>query len=800
MLVRDLRFALRQFRHQPVFSLLAISILALGIGASSAVFSLLYDAVLKPLPYPDAGRLLFIHNAFPKHQVAVTGVSGFDYAEVKRHTGVFSNAGVFFWNDLNLTGAGEPRHVDVVNMSASVFETLGLKPQIGRTFSEAEDQHGAPGTAVLSENLWRSAFASDPQVLGRVIHLNSLPYTIIGVMPRAFDFPSRETQLWIPTGFRQGEFTLEGGRMEKWLHMVARVAPSASPQKVEAALAAISDSLASRYAPFYPKNEGWHFTARRLAEEQTDSVRRWLYLAFAAVFSVLLIACINVSGLLLVRGAARTGEIAVRLAMGATQKRIVRQILSETLVLTVPGAALGLILAVWAVPLVNLYGPLPRPTSIHLWTLFCALALALVSALVAGLLPALLTARLPIEEGLKRAAARTSTVRGSWRDIAVAAQLAVAVALVFTATLLSRSFLNLTRTPTGFAQAHVWTGGVFWFGGNATGGQPWNTQFFEPLLEQLSSLPGVERASAGNALPFNPSGVWTEALRLPGRPKMTPPPEAQIGIVLPGYFETLGIPLVRGRTFTSRDRAGAPPVAVIDEELARRYFPGEDPLGKPVGSGGAETPARIIGVVGSVHNRDLGGPPEPQVYYPELQERADAAYLVLRTKGDADPTAAVRKSIALLNPGVALFDVRTMDERVATSLHLRRFVAFLLNGLAFTGLLLAAVGLYAALAHLVELRRREIGIRIALGAVPSQIVRMTVARGGLVVAAGLVAGSLAAAAAGLAVRSQLFGIELSDPLTWICVVAAILVAAALSAVIPAHRAARIDPALALRHE
>jgi putative ABC transport system permease protein len=799
-LIHDLRFAFRQIRKRPGFALIAALILGLGIGGSTAVFSVLYQAVLKPLPYPDAQRLLFVHNAFPKRQVSLAGMSGFDYAEIKRHTDVFASAGIFFWNDLTLTGMGDARHIDVVNTSATLFAVLGVKPRLGRTFSAAEDQYGAAGTTILSDSLWRTAFGADPHVLGRVIHLNGDPYTVIGVMPHSFQFPSRETQLWIPAALRQGEFTIEGGRLEKWLHMVARLSRAATPERTKSALQVIGDQLASSFPQFYPKSDGWHFTTRQVGDEQTESIRLWLYLAFAAVFAVLLIACINVSGLLLIRAAARNGEVAVRMALGATKDRIIRQILAETSVLAFSGCILGLVFAIWAVHLVNLYGPLAQTTPVHGWTLLFAVALALISTICAGLLPALFTAELPVEQALKGAATRTSTRSGGWRDGIVAAQVALAVALVFTATQLSRSFLNLTRVPTGFEQRHVWTGALTLSGWRDTADQSWNTRFFEPLLAELASIPGVEAASSANAIPFNPSGVWIEGLKLPGQPKRNPPPEAQISLAFPGYFEAIGIPLLRGRTFTSRDRARAPLVAVIDEELAHRYFPGEEPLGKLIGSGGSGTGASIIGVVGSVHNSDLGGPREPEVYFPELQERTEATYLVLRTKGDVDPTGAVRKAIAKFNPGAALFDVRLMDQRVGDSLKLRRFIAFLLNGLAVTGMLLAVVGLYASLAHLVELRQREIGIRVALGALQFQIVRMILARAGIVVAVGLVLGAVGAVGAGLAVESQLFGVRLTDAAAWIGVLGVILIAAAIPACFPAWRAARIEPSVALRHE
>jgi putative ABC transport system permease protein len=320
------------------------------------------------------------------------------------------------------------------------------------------------------------------------------------------------------------------------------------------------------------------------------------------------------------------------------------------------------------------------------------------------------------------------------------------------------------------------------------------------LLARLKSLPEVESASGANALPFNPSGVWTEELQLAGRLKTNPRPQAQIGVSLPGYFQVMKIPLLRGRTFTERDRAGSLPVAVIDQELARRYFPGEEPIGKLIGSGGMDTPSRIIGIVGSVRNSDLGGPREPEVYYPELQERSESMYLVLRTRSDADPTAAVRGAIAALDPGIALYDVQRMDERIAASLKLRRFVAFLLNGFAMTGMLLAGVGLYSSLAHLVELRRREIGIRIALGAMQSQVVQLIVARGGMVAAVGLGAGIAGAVLAARLVRSQLFGVQATDVAAWATVLGAILIAAGLAIWFPAQRAARIEPSIALREE
>lgn len=599
-LIQDFRFTFRQLHARPAFALSAVVVLALGIGSSTAVFNVFYQVLLKTLPYSDAERLFFVHNSFPRNQVSTAGVSGFDYAAIRRQTELFADAGIFYWNDLTLTGRGNARHLNVINASASLFRALGIKPELGRTFSTREDQYGAPGTAVLSDRLWRSNFDADPKVLGRPIYLNGVPYTVVGVMPQRFEFPSRESEIWIPVALRPGNFTLEGGRLEKWLHMVAKLSPGVSLEKAKSGLQAISARLGADYPALYQSKDGWQFTLRQIADEQTENVRRWLYLAFGAVLSVLLIACINVSGLLLIRGHARRSEIAVRRAIGAPKSRIVLQILTETGVLVVLSCVPGVLLSAWIVHLVNVFGPLGQPIGVHIESLFFALGAIFVSTIVAGLIPALLAVRLPPERAWKSSATRTTTRDSGARYAIVAAQIAFAVSLVFTATQLNRSFLNLTRVPAGFERQHIWTGALTLPSHRYIANQSWNTSFFEPLLKRLRALPGVEAASGANAIPFNPSGTWTEEFRLPDGPKLDPRPQAQIDLAFPGYFETIGIPLLKGRTFTDRDRSGTPPVALVDEALARRYFPDEEPLGKLIASGGAATPATIIGIVGSV--------------------------------------------------------------------------------------------------------------------------------------------------------------------------------------------------------
>ncbi len=556
---QDVRFALRQMAKRPGFATVAVIVLAIGIGSVTAVFAVLYQALLRPRPYPNAQQLFFIQNAFPKGQVTMAGVSGFDYCEIRKLTNVFSESGIYYYNDLNLTGVGTAQHVDVVNASSSMFDVFGMKPKIGRVFTAAEDTKGADGTAILSDALWRGTFGADPNVLGRVIHLDGTPYAVIGVMPRSFQFPSDETQLWIPVAMRPGEFTIEGGRIEKWLHMVARLAPAVSAERAAAALNSATADLGARFPTFYPTKDGWHFTAQPLADELTEHIRRWLYLAFGAVGAVMLIACINVSGLLLIRGTARQTEISIRLAVGASRLRIVRQLLTETALLAFGGCLFGTCAAIAAIRFINLYGPLRQPTPIVSWALLFAPLMAILGTWIAGLIPAFGAIRL-----------RSGSTKG--RDVVVAGQIALALTLLFTAAQLNRSFLNLTHQPPGF-KARVFgvarlacPAGITRHRKVGTpissrrcwSNWPRSPEFKSPLAAMFPST----RAASGPRHSTCRAGA-----------KQSPPPEAQIGLSFPDYFAAMQIPLVLGRTFTKEDRADSQRVAVIDEELSRRYFP-----------------------------------------------------------------------------------------------------------------------------------------------------------------------------------------------------------------------------------
>lgn len=802
-LASDCNYSLRQIRRNLSLTILCVAVLAIGIGSTTAVFAILYDAILKPLPYRDAGQLVYVHNEFPQSQLAVTAESGPDFADLSTHHEIFSETAAYYFNDFTMTGAGSAQHVDAVNASASFFPMLGIAPKLGRTFTLEEDRYGAATAVVLSDAFWHSAFGADRNVIGRWIALDGTPYRIIGVMPADFNFPYPATQMWIPLALAPSAL-VPGQRGDKWLQMVARVALRLTPERANAALAEISHTYANAYPNDYPEKTGWHFSCTPLIEQQTHAIRGWLLLAFGAVFCVLLIACINVSVLLLVRASVRRGEWAVRAALGASPGRLVRQVLAEAGLLALIGCGAGIFLSLVLVKLSNQFGPIHR-TTIEPWTfLFCA-GLCILATLLAGVLPAATFSRLPLEQELRASSPRTSGRESHWRRILVAGQIGIAIALLFTATALSRSFAKLLDVSPGFSPESVWTASIQLPQRHDASA---SSSFFEDLTRRISALPGVESASAAAWVPFS-SGGYTADLYFPGRPESPAGvrPAARINVVLPSYFEAMKIPLLKGRTFTSSDNANSPPVVVVDEEFVRTYFPGQNPIGRLVANNGhgdwagsRDHPAAIIGIVGNVAMHEIAALPRPEVYWPQLQLPNSAMFMVARTTGNVAITAVVRAALESMDKSVALFDVQTMPKRIADSVKLRWFVSWLLNGFAFTGLFLAALGLYGTLAYLVELRRREIAIRMALGA-SAHNVRSLIARHSLFIAlGGLVPGAIFSFLAFRATQSFLFGISPLDSWTVAATLGGFFALAFVASWIPALRATRVGALLALRDE
>lgn len=798
---QDFRYGFRILAKSRGFTAVAVLTLALGIGSTTAVFAILYDAILKPLPFRDASHLVFVHNEFPGSQLAEAAVSGPDYVDLSARHEVFSESAAYYFNNFTMTGTGLAQHVDAVNASASLFPMLGIQPQLGRAFTPEEDRDDAPKVVILSSALWRSAFGADQKVIGRTIALDDVPYRVIGVMPPDFNFPYPATQMWVPLALRPANL-VPGQRGDKWLQMLARVAPGLSPERANAMLASLSHGFAAAYPSDYPGKTGWRFSCTPMIRQQTRNVRGWLLVAFGAVLCVLLIACINVSGLLLVRASVRQREWAVRAALGASPVRLVRQILAETGLLVLMGCAAGIFLAILFVRLSNQFGPIHR-TTIEPWVYFFTLGLCIFATILAAILPAAAFSHLPLEQTLRASGTRTSTGTGNWRRILVAGQLGVAIALLFTATALGRSFAKLLDVSPGFSAEHVWTGSV------SLPERRYDTEsarayfylhFFENLAQRVAALPGVKSASAGVVLPFSSAG-WTADLYFPGRAETAIHPAARYNIVLPGYLETMKIPLLAGRAFSDGDNANSPLVAVVDRTFVQKYFPGENPLGKLVANNGTRNkPYAIVGVVGDVASRDLAEKHRPQIYIPALQHPSSAMFLVARTKGDADITASVRDTLRGMDKTVALYDVETMPARILDSVKLRRFVAQLLNSFALAGVLLAALGLYGTLAHLVELRRREIAIRMALGA-STHSVRSLIACHSLSIAfAGLIPGAALSFLAIRVTRSFLFGISPFDAWTLFLTALGFFALAVAASWIPIMRATRVNALLALHEE
>jgi len=795
----DLAYGLRQIKRNPSLAVLCVIVLAIGIGSATAVFAVLYDALLRPLPYRDANRLAYVHNEFPSSPLGHTFASAPDYAELTAHREIFSETAAYYFNDFTMTSVSSsayPQHVDVVNASASLFSMLGTPAQLGRAFLPEEDRFGAPKVVLLGDPFWRSKFGADPKIVGRTIQLDSVPYQIVGIMPADFKFPSPATQLWIPLALSPKAYT--SGRGDKYLNMLGRVAPGVTFVAANAMLAAVGRGLAAQYPDEYPEATGWHFSIEPMLTERTKDVRKWLFLAFGAVVCVLVIACTNVSGLLLVRSSVRSRELAVRSALGASSGRLAQQILTETALFVVMGCAAGVALAVALVRLINTYGPIHH-SQIEPWALAFALGLCILSTFFAGLLPAVLSSRVPLEQALRAGAGRTATGQTRWRGVLVAGQIAIAVALLFTATALGRSFAKLLEVSPGFSADRVWTANVQ-LPERSYSASASHASFFRNLVDRITALPGVESASAGISLPFS-SGGYTADMYIPGRSEPAVRPAARVDQVLPRYFETLKIPLLKGRTFARQDDANAYPVVVIDEEFSRQYFPGEDPIGKLLANNCChDQPSAVVGVVGNVATRELGAPRRPQIYWPQLQRPNSAMFLVVRQAGQTDVTAAVRELLRQQDASVALFDVETLPARILDSVKLRRFVAWLLDSFALIGMILAALGLYGTLAYLVQLRRREIAIRMAFGATPPDVARLVARYGLSLVVAGAIPGVLLCVFAVRITQSFLFRVAPLDSWTISSTAAGLLLLVAIATWSPVAQAAGINTLTTLHDE
>ena len=796
----DVRYAVRSLLRHPGFTVVAVLTFALGIGANTAVFSVFNGVLLRPLPYPDPDRItmVWMDNRRQGIKEDITSYPNFlDW----RQSSSFAHMAGYTTTAFNLTGAEEPERLEGAQATANFFDVMGVRPTLGRVFTEAQEVPGQDAVVVISHGLWQRRFGGTADVLGKTIALNGRPHEVIGVMPPELQVPA-DAELWKPLAPDEGARNARGGF---WLPVIARLKPGVSVEQAQAEM----DGIGARLEQAYPSNRGFGVYVVPLHRQLVGDIDRSLRLLLAAVGLVLLIACANLGNLMLGRTSARGKELAIRSALGARRARLIRQIVTETLVLAMAGAALGVVFAYWAAGFFITVGgdTIPRPEAIGIdaRVLAFTLALAIVSALVAGLLPAAQIARRPVLDRLREGGRDGGPVASRrTRSALVAAEVALAFVLLAGAGLLLRTLWTMERVDRGFRPDRIATMRVSLPGAQYPGPNEVRA-FYGRLLDRVRALPGVESAATGTGI-LMPllanSGIYS----IEGKP--LPPPEQRVEYpvesVSPGYFETLGISLQSGRTFTSQDHGDAPRVAVINETLARTGWPGQDPIGRRLRAGGENSTApwlTVVGVIRDVKRADLMRGVRPELYFCALQFTPRTQMLVVRTAGDPNAIVpAVRAEIRALNPQLPLFATGTLSAAVAETLTSPRFRAILLAGFAAIALLLATIGIYGVTSYAVSQRTQEVGIRMALGAGSRSVLALIVWQHLLPAFVGVVLGMAGALLLSRSLSGLLYGVGGVDPVTFAVMGAGLLGVAAVACWIPARRATHVDPLAALRSE
>ena len=793
----DLRIAARTLLKHPGFTVIAALTLALGIGANAVVFSFVDGILLRPLPYPDPDRLLLVRDVQPS--LADAPMSYPEYLDWRGQDRLFSAVAAMSRRRANLTGEGEPERLDGIRASAGLLPMLGVKPALGRLFTTDEESPAAPRVAVISHGLWQRRFAGDPAIVGRAVTLDGEAVTVVGVLPRQFSFGD-QADVWVPL-----QLDTEGSpRSFHFLTVVARLRPGLDLDRARTEAEPVAAHLREEYAT----DHGVKLI--RLQESVVAHARPLLLLLSGAVALVLLIACTNVASLLLARTAGRRREIAVRLSLGTTRGRLVRQLLTESTLLAVVGGGLGLVLAGWGVEVLarSAVDRLPRVAGVGLdWTVVAFTAgLAIATGLLFGLAPALQATRTDLQATLKEGG-RGANLEGRQRlrTALVVAEVALSLVLLIGAGLLIRSFQAVVRTPAGFRAEGVLSLDLSLPPARYPEAHQ-QEAFYRQLEERLAALPGVTGAAAVSHLPLSGSstnGSFVIEGREWGEGEQPLADKRLAGV---GYFQVMGIPIVRGRAFEARDDETAPLAAIVSESFARRFFPDQDPVGKRIDfSWHTSGMQEIVGVAGEVKHEGLDEPALPAIYLAYRQQPTLAKVmgrtLVIRTAGAPQALMlAVREQVAALDHDLPISSLRTMDDVLEGSLSTRRLTTSLLTVLAAVALLLAAVGLYGLISYLVTQRTQEIGIRMALGARRAHVLRQVATRGFVLALAGTVCGLAASFGLARLMSGLLFEVTATDPPTYAAVPVVLLAVALLASLLPAHRASRLDPMAAMRAE
>lgn len=808
--LQDLRYAVRGLRAARGYAGIAILTLALGIGATTAIVSVINAVLLRPLPYHEPARLVTLEHLYPSLNNLQAPVSAMGFRDYQKLDRLFAGTAVEgFWTP-NLTGSGDPERVIGTQVAGDLFGTLGVAPLLGRGLLPDEGAAGVVRTVVLSHGFWQRRFGGEAGIVGRTVVLDGEGYEIVGVMPPGFrDFWSRRVEFWTPLTFRPEQLT-DAARTNEYLNFTGRLASGVTPPQAQDELTGFARRLVADYPGAYPPN--WSLTLTTFNDRDTAGVRGALFMLLGAVGLVLLIACANVASLQLARAAARGREIAVRVALGASPGALVRQLLTESMVLALAGGALGLLLALWGVPaLLSLGGGnLPPPEEIRIdgLVLGFTFVVSILTGLLFGLAPALQVARTSVQESLKEGGRGAAGDRASLtlRRGLVVATVALALTLLAGAGLLVRSFARLLSVDPGFRAEHLLTFQV----NLPTSKYPNDTlqiAGLERLVAAVREIPGVTAAAGTSNIPFG--GNWsTASFTVEGYqpPDNAPGPWGDSRVVTPDYFHTIGATLKAGRFFTGQDRLGARRVVIVDETLAAKYWPGQDPLGKRISydfNSGDSTATwlEVVGVVGHMLHEGLDAPRRVQVYRPLAQRGIPFLGVLARTDGDPLALAtAVRQAVRSVDADLPVSNLSTMTDLIAGTTGPRRFSMLLLGAFSALAAVLASVGLYGVMSYLVTQRARELGVRLALGAKANDVLRLVLRQGMRLALAGVAIGLVAALGLSRLLRGMLYQVSAADPLTYVVIPLLLTLVALAATWLPARRATRLDPAVVLRED
>ena len=806
---QDLRYGLRILRESPGFTTVAVLTLALGIGANTAIFSIVDAVLLRSLPYPDPDQLVLMFNAPVKRPDALAGVSYRDFTEYRKQNGVFSEMAGNTFHDLTLTGAGEPSTVNTADVTPEIFPLLSAKPLAGRTLLPEDGKQGSAAVAVVSENLWRSRFGSNPGLVGQSITLDMRPFTVVGILPASFRFPEGAPQqdVWISVLQDPLFGPLTSQPRVGLLGVIARLKPGVSLAKAEAEMGALS----GRFAKEFPEEDsGLTVRTKPYRETVVGNVRAALMILLSAVGLLLLMACANIANLLLSQATSRAREIAVRIALGASRVRIIRQLLTESALLGVLGGLAGVLLADFAVRALQPFLPpeLVQISSIHVGgpVLGFALLLSLAAALTFGLAPALLATPSNLQMNIKAGGERTGQRGGQHvRNFLAIAEISLAMVLLVAGGLLIRSFALVTSVNPGFDPQNVTEAEVSLPQFQYSKPQQW-TAFSNELLERLHALPGFEDSALAAPLPMDRQGQATFEFSIVGngplpRGKST---TANYATVSPDYFRVMRIPLLKGRLFSEQDSPSNSKVAIISETLARRYFPNQDPLGRQMKFGfppNTNVSREIVGVVGDVRDVALSKKPGPNMYVPFAQAPLYGGEVVVRSSlSTSSVAAAIRQAVHSIDKDLPVTDIEPFPNALGQSIARERFRTFLLGSFSAMALVLAAVGIFGVVSYSTSQRRQEIGIRMALGAQRGDVLRLILRQGAELALLGLSIGIVFALLLTRFMSSMLYGVSAKDPVIFGAVAVVLFGVALAACYIPARRALRVDPLVALRYQ